>query len=179
MRRTFWPWLALTAVLLAGCSDDPEPKEPDPSGSTSPEPTATPPPLPEAATQETPEGAAAFVDHYLAVLNYAKQSGDFDALSEVSAGSCEGCQRLVGTVERTYAQGGSFEGGEWSVGELSILQLTKVWSATGLVATTPGYQVPESGADPRESSGTTTNVEFQVAFEGKRWVMMSLSEAVA
>ncbi len=179
MRRTWWTSLALAAVLLAGCSGDPEPREPDPSGSETPETSATPPPLPEAATQETAEGAASFVDHYLAVINYAKRSGDYDALGILSADSCTACQRLVDAVRHTSEQEGSFSGGEWSVGDLDVKQLTSVWSAAGVVATTPGYQIPESGAGRRESEGTSTQVEFQMAFDGASWRMMSLSEAVS
>ena len=175
MRRTFWPCLALSAVLLAGCTGDPEPREPDPTGSTGPKPTATPPPLPEAATQETPDGAASFVDHYLEVLNYASLSGDVAALEELSAEGCVACQRFIDTVADTYAGGGSFEGGEWSLGDVQVEQLTEVWSVVGPVTTTPGTQIPEAGGDPRTSPETNTEVEFQIRPSGKAWVVMSLS----
>ncbi len=54
---------ALLLVVVAGCSD-PEPVEP----SATPTPTITVPTMPAQAKENTPEGAAAFVNHYIDVL---------------------------------------------------------------------------------------------------------------
>ena len=101
---------ALLLMLLVGCSSDPEPKEPGPSA----KPTITAPTMPPQAKENTHEGAAAFVDHYVKVLNYAAATGDVEELSRLSSPKCDGCQKYIKLYRETYEAGGYFKGGEWS-----------------------------------------------------------------
>ncbi|MET1062966.1 MAG: DUF6318 family protein, partial [Aeromicrobium sp.] len=75
-------------LVLGACSSDPVPKEPAATSSAPATPTATPPAMPEQAKQDSPEGAAAFVKHYVDVFNYAASTGDVDELSRLSAATC-------------------------------------------------------------------------------------------
>lgn len=175
MRRTWWSSLALAAVLLAGCSGDPKPREPDPSGSETPEPSATPPPLPEAATQETAEGAASFVDHYLAVLNYAAHTGDTGALRALSDAECGSCETYIEVVDATHDAGGSYTGGDWSAGELSVTPLGSEWRLEGEVATAEGTLA--NGTDPpAEIPASTIQVAFITQFVEGEWRMNDFVE---
>lgn len=162
MRRTLWPHLALAAVLLAGCSGDPEPKEPD--STTSPSPTTTPPPLPEAATQETAEGAATFVDHYLDVLNYAAHSGDTDALRRISDPDCAGCVTYANQFEERRDAGGSREGGVWSVGEVRISQFGGDIALVTELVSTAGVVRESSDGAVQEFNATSQTVTFVAGF---------------
>ncbi|MEG9225651.1 DUF6318 family protein [Aeromicrobium sp. Sec7.5] len=173
MRRTSWPFLALAAVLLAGCAGDPEPKEPD--ASTTPSPTATPPPLPEAATQETAEGAAAFVDHYLDVLNYAAHTGDTASLRALTGPECGSCDKYMAVVDATHDAGGAYTGGDWSAGDVAVSFQGTEWRIEGEVTTEPGTF--DNGSDPAEETAPST---IMVAFlaqhvEGK-WLMSDFVE---
>lgn len=76
-------------LILGACTSDPQPKEPEPSPTTA-TPTATPPTMPAQAKKDTPEGAAAFVKHYVASFNFAARTGDVRAMSAV-AGRCRPC----------------------------------------------------------------------------------------
>ncbi|MGJ9423456.1 DUF6318 family protein [Aeromicrobium sp. CF3.5] len=77
------------ALVLAGCSSDPQPR--DPTTSATPTSTATPPPMPPQASEDTPEGAAAFVTHWVDNLNFAARTGDVEGLTAVSSTNCGGC----------------------------------------------------------------------------------------
>ena len=169
MRRTFWPCLALTAVLLAGCSDDPEPKEPDPSGSTSPEPTATPPPLPEAATQETPEGAAAFVDHYLAVLNYAAHTGDTEPLESLSEQDCSGCRDYAEHFAERAEAGGSLEGGDFRAGQITVKPYGSDTSLVTELKISSGTVVETEGSPATSFGESTETVTFVATYSEGKW----------
>lgn len=104
-------------VLVAGCTD-PEPKDPKPTASTTP--TATAPTMPAQAKENTPEGASAFVAHYIDVSNYAASTGDIEELSRLSDARCDGCQKYVALYRDTYAAGGYFKGGDWTPGEMKL-----------------------------------------------------------
>src|SRR5215204_1221407 len=116
--------ILLVTLLLVGSCSDPEPKEPK-SSPTSPAPTATAPTMPTQAEENTPEGAAAFVKHYIDVFNYASNTGDVEELSRLSSPECEGCQSYIKLYRDTYEAGGYFEGGEWGLSNYEIEQLAQ------------------------------------------------------
>jgi hypothetical protein len=91
-------------LTLGACSSDPEPKEPKRT-STSASPTATAPTLPAQAKEDTPEGAAAFVKHYVDVFNYAARTGDVKELSRLSSPTCAPCSKYADEFEAIYSRG--------------------------------------------------------------------------
>jgi hypothetical protein len=99
-------------LTLGACSSDPEPKEPKRTA-TSATPTATPPTMPAQAKEDTPEGAAAFVKHYIDVFNYASNTGDVEELSRLSSPACKGCQSYIKLYRDTYKAGGYFNDDGW------------------------------------------------------------------
>jgi hypothetical protein len=111
-----------TALALSACSSEPTPREPDPSKPTTA--TTTPavavPTMPPQASEDSPEGAAAFVKHYVDVFNYAAATGDVKELSRLSAPECVGCQKYIDLYRDTYEAGGNFKGGDWKIGDLKL-----------------------------------------------------------
>lgn len=109
-------WIAsLVACALGstvGCDGQGEaaapPDSPTESSSTAPQDTVTtepaavetPPPLPEAANGEDAAAAIAFVEHWVATLNYSNLTGDFEPIRALNSPSCEVCERILeGPVE--------------------------------------------------------------------------------
>jgi len=62
-------------------------------------------PVPE----QTPEGAVAFLEWWIAVLNYAELTGETDVLRQNSEADCDFCNGRVGNIDRIYSSGGRFE----------------------------------------------------------------------
>lgn len=128
-------WGAAVGVTLlltvSACSDgdDDVPTEPtfvpvestpapEPSESVSVEPSEEPtaealvaPELPAAATEETPEGAAAFAEWWFETLNYATATGDTSQVRASFAETCETCENLASRIEDAYSAGGDISGG--------------------------------------------------------------------
>ena len=94
----------IVAVLaLTACSGDPQPREPDPSATPTSMSTATPPPMPDQATEDSPEGAAAFVIYWVDTLNHAARTGNTSALSQASSTSCAGCASYINELSEDPA----------------------------------------------------------------------------
>jgi hypothetical protein len=99
--------LALTLavpVLLAGCSDDPEPtpKIPEPT-SSSPSPTE---PASEEPEAESPEE---FIRRWVEVGDEMQVTGETAEYERMVDESCDACASFVNSVRDVYSSGGSVE----------------------------------------------------------------------
>ncbi len=148
------------ALVLAGCSSDPQPRDPTPSAT--PTSTATPPPLPPQASEDTPEGAAAFVSYWVEVSNYAAATGDVDELSRISDPDCSGCQSYIDLYRDTYEAGGYFRGGDWELGELTVDYSEGEGYLSTEVAYASGQYKKSSSAGPQSTSEDSEKVSFAV-----------------
>lgn len=165
--------VVLATILTVGaCSSEPTPKEPP----RSPTPTATTPadaaPTPPAqAGEDSPEGAAAFVNYYIDVFNYAARTGDVEGLTELSSPDCTGCQRYIKLYRDTYAAGGYFKGGDWKPGKFELEPSgTETFISTDVTSAATTYR-ERSGSPERIGSGETNKITFAIAGgAGKRSV---------
>lgn len=159
-----------TAMLLGACTSDPAPKEPDPDPTTaSPTPTRAVPTMPAQASEDSPEGAAAFVKHYVDVFNYAAATGDVTELSRLSAPTCTGCQKYIDLYRDTYAAGGYFKGGDWKIGDLKIRTTGPETYVTTTAATEPGPYRESAESPEYLSSGTDNTVSFALRPRTNLW----------
>lgn len=120
--------LALTGALALGvsaCGDDsPSPAPSTSSAAASPTPSKSAsgpaaPVLPDLAKRHDEVGAKAFVKYWFAAVTYAMQTGDADALVEVSTTDCKTCAGLAKRIRTLEAEGGHIEGGGWTVGGMN------------------------------------------------------------
>jgi len=90
--------LAVAALLLVGsCTDDPEPIEP--KKSATPSPAATEPAMPDSAREDTPSGAANFVDYWVSTFNYGAKTGDVEPMLK-DASECKPCMGYARDFQR-------------------------------------------------------------------------------
>lgn len=130
--------------LLSGCSgSDPPPSTPTATtaSSTSATATTTPAPsssvaptgapvLPEAARQQTPEGAEAFVRHWFALLNFGYASMNPAPYLQISAASCRTCAALAQTITEVNERGNRIGGGVITVKQTDASQVLSNGSST-------------------------------------------------
>lgn len=170
--------IVLTVLLVLGaCSSDPEPIEP--TRSTSPTPTEAAPAMPAQAKEDSPEGAAAFVKHYIDVFNYAARTGDVRELSALSAPSCEGCQSYIKLYEDTYAAGGYFKDSDWKIGAIRMEFDAPESFATTRVRSGGGRFRTSSSTVEKASAPARTRVTFAVGGDGpaKKVTQLALGTA--
>ncbi|WP_262852923.1 DUF6318 family protein [Mumia quercus] len=119
MSRLGTALVAAVALLSVGACTGEEPADGDPSAtprvSATPSATSTPtpPPLPAEAREHSADGAAAFVEYYIAVFNYAATTGDTTALAAASMSTCSACNGLVKRYEQIYLDGGTSQDPGW------------------------------------------------------------------
>lgn len=155
--------IVLAALLTLGaCSSDPEPKEPKRTA-TSATPTATVPTMPAQAKEDTPEGAAAFVKHYIDVFNYAARTGDVEELSRLSSPTCEGCQSYIKLYRDTYKAGGYFKGGDWTLSDVELEVADEVTNVFALVRSDAGTRRESSTAETLPGDPENTEIVFTVS----------------
>jgi hypothetical protein len=98
VRRTLAATL-VAGVLLAGCSDDPEPTF-EPPASPSPSESESSSAKPEAQSPEE------FIREWFALNTEMQNSGETEAFLAVSL-QCDPCSKLAKQVEEIYGAGGS------------------------------------------------------------------------
>lgn len=73
-------------------------------------PVPVPPSTPASIGEDTPEAAEEFARYFVAVAEYAWNSGDTTELRAISTSDCEMCTAMADAVEKRQAAGG------WTVG---------------------------------------------------------------
>lgn len=182
------------ALILCACTGEPEdgPTAPSflpaPSESTTPaettgpraspsdaEPTdqaQAPPELPEAATQETPEGAAAFATWWFATLNYATATGDTERFTQAFQPECETCSGFRTRISDAYSTGGRIQGGALSV-EVEPSPVVQDGVATMVVRANSeaGAVLDTSGEIATVLDAESVNLVMAVAWTGDSWIV--------
>ena len=129
MRRTPTALIGLGLLTLSACSGSADPSPPRSSSppaptSTAPTPSSSPTPtvpaMPDAAKAHTKAGAKAFAKYFSAVVNYAQQSGQTDAVTHLAIPGCVGCEAGVRAIETVYRAGGRIVGGDSTVSDATV-----------------------------------------------------------
>lgn len=123
LRGAAWVCALVAGTLVGGCTaGEPEPTPITPvetrSSSSAPEtsePTVAAPELPAEAMQQTPQGAAAFAQYWVALMNYAYATGDTAPLEAATDPQCSECQGLIDDFTTSLDGGNRLEGGRVSV----------------------------------------------------------------
>lgn len=153
---------------------EPEPSTP-PSSEPSAEPTAEAldaPELPAAATEETPEGAAAFAEWWFDTLNYATATGDTDSFRDAFQEECATCQGFAGRVDDAYGSGGRIKGGllDVAVSRSTAVQ-DGIVSMPVLADAQAGEVIDADGATETILNPERVNLVVAVAWTGSSWVV--------
>jgi len=166
---------------LAACSSAPQPREPTATTTPAPAPssTATAPAMPAQATEDSPEGAAAFVVYWVAAFNYAQSTGITAGLEALSASECTGCQSYIRLFGNAYSNGGYIEGNSWTAGRLKIDYGVPETYLTTTVSISGGTSRQSADASPMEDSPTEVKLSFAIQRKQSEWhiTQLALGEA--
>lgn len=178
--------LAATAaglLLLSGCGGSPSE---EPTTTALPSPTkATPaapaaPELPDAASENTKEGAIAFVQHYVEMLNVAQFGGSLRPLREASDPLCENCQSVIRRLKSIHTSGGKVIGGEWTLVKVDAIAVdfedVHGFSCPLQVRSTRQV-VRMPGKKEEVYPAGSVDYTFSVFFEHGRWRLASWQHA--
>ncbi|MFK5583870.1 DUF6318 family protein [Serinicoccus sp. LYQ131] len=88
-------------------TEEPETEEPEADG---------PPEMPAEAMEQTQAGAEAFVEHYVALINYTGSSPEIGLLEPLGGPSCESCRNHEASVEYAVENGDYLDKDTWSLG---------------------------------------------------------------
>lgn len=116
-------------LMLSACGTDPEP---------SPTPEPTPPQAPAIVSENSEEGAEAFVRHYIAVSNYATVTGDTTELQQLTHSQCEGCSIIIEYIDEIYDAGGFVTDNSWVIGDIETEMTTSDVFISAEITTTSG-----------------------------------------
>lgn len=136
----------------------------------------TPPELPEEAKQETPEGAQAYAEHYIALLTYAFKTGQTQELKDSYNAECESCIKRTTRIETIYSGGGWADGEGYIVEDMQpAIQVTEEdklanrWHVR-LSTTTPGHTLFQHD-NIEQVEEKSTEVAIAVCWQNEGWTV--------
>jgi hypothetical protein len=165
-------------LTLGACTSDPEPKEPKRTPTTSATPTATPPTMPAQAKKNTPEGAAAFVKHYIDVFNYAANTGDVEELSRLSSPKCKGCQSYIKLYRDTYEAGGYFKGSDWVLSKFELERNERTATVFVHAESEPGTRQGSATSKQQLGDAEDSELVFEVSSTSTRHIVLRFERSV-
>ena len=143
--------------------------EPDSPASPSPD-EPTEPEMPAAATEQTSDGAKAFVQYYYELLDYGRKTDDFSAFETLSTDACDKCDRQAAKPEDAYFE----EGGELRVVEVPESELDAASGQVGIgvkVEQTAGMFVSGLGEEPVPTKADSWVDTVHLKYEENSWIV--------
>ncbi|SOD74745.1 hypothetical protein SAMN05892883_3936 [Jatrophihabitans sp. GAS493] len=190
---------ALTLVLMgAGCSkkNSPEPVKSSPAPTTSAAPTAaalptfpttgpdikpgeTPPTLAAVGQTNTPAGAFAFADFYVAAIDWASKSMNSAALKQLSLTACKTCQEnLIAEIDHDAAQNRHWMGSHSQITFRVLDQNDGTNGATEVIRAHLNIAdeslVSSAGSVIRTATGASGVYQFYLKWQGGHWMMAAI-----
>lgn len=159
--------LLVAGLLLAGCSEDPEPRF---------APTQSPSPT-ESETTAAPEAQSPeeFVREWVRTYNSFETDGDDEQLEALHR-NCATCETVLSVVSQAYANGGFVKSDGWTVEKSE--ELYRRDNAAGVrtqVAVSPSrYKASESSEVTRGTGGRVT-MEFDLVRRDGGWRLSDLT----
>ena len=107
--------LGAAAILLAGCTSDPQPPATLPPLTSSPTPSPAPVPTPTGINAPDAFGASAFTKHFFEQVNAAYDKRAPTAIRDLSHPDCTACNAFVAEIERLIDERHRYDGGGFIV----------------------------------------------------------------
>ncbi|WP_432485643.1 DUF6318 family protein [Kineococcus esterisolvens] len=186
---------AAAIALLGACGEEAPVAEPPPpapasaaaavhSPAVTQVPTASPTPTAPALPRPTFESAGfteddaiAFAGHYLNVLNYARATGDSDAIRAISEPDCGACKDDAEVVDAAHARGVTWEN---NTSHFKSARIEHFDPANGEAEvqmhmySTEGRLINPDSSTLKSTEGMEFNGLMQLKFHGNRWFIWEM-----
>jgi hypothetical protein len=111
------------------------------------------------------------VQAWVDAQNLALSSGETDALRDLSAQGCNGCDNFPTAVEAVYDAGGSYQGGVWTLVNAHVQSVNENDATlTAAIRIGAGTTRPSAGADPVKYGEQNHLLKFELTQEGGSWL---------
>ena len=164
--------VVVPALVLGGCSGDPEPKI-APSESSSPVASASSSATPRATSPRAQQ--AQFIDKYFAVISTSISTGEPESFLALSSSDCQNCKVFAKNLAAAYADGGRIEGGSCRVVGTRHVRQAKfgaIWNVD--VKFSRERWMDGNGNLTKIVRGGTQHFGIAVAAIKERWVVREL-----
>lgn len=170
--------LLLTGLLVSCSEDDPSSSRHDPPAtSATPTPTGSAAPtLPPEAKEDTEAGAKAFVEHWIATLNYAAATGETDALRALATPGCKPCDDIADVIDDVYGGDGSIRSDGWVLRRVEDLDRRSRSDLTlqTVVDLSPQEIRRGDGTTERTPGASAAPLVFELLLRSGAWGVRSL-----
>ena len=161
--------LAVSVIVLGGCSGDPEPKFSPPESASPTTVSSSPSP------RRSPANPVATVRAWVEAQNDALTTGDTEHLKALSADPCKACDDFIKPIERVYRQGGYFHTQGWTVEAAKARPGSKnPFVVNAGVSIAGGKTLTKRGAEPVVYGPDKRIVVFRVVEQESRLVVSFL-----
>ncbi|WP_432488899.1 DUF6318 family protein [Kineococcus sp. SYSU DK018] len=183
--------LAAAAIALLGaCGEEAPVAEPPPTAPASTaaavhspavtqvptaSPTPTAPALPRPTFESagfTEDDAIAFTGHYLNVLNYARATGDSDAIRAISEPDCGACESDAEVVDVAHARGLTWENKKLRFRSATIEHFDPAYGEAEVLMhmeASGGRLVNPDGSTLEELPASESDGSMQMKFHDNKW----------
>lgn len=169
----------VAALMIGGCDDSEPDDQTESTTSTSGSPSASAskgPSMPAKATESDSNGAKAYVDHYIDIINYAADTGDTEQL-RAAAKDCEYCQQFPAIYDDMYSNGGSFDGKPYELKGIEVEDGSSTVRAVATVETRRAatFQMAKD-AKRQKPESQTLRWRFELRPTDDGWQIVGMDE---
>lgn len=130
------------------------------------------PEVPDEISEETDEGAEAFIQYWFDVRHYSRLTGDTAPLEDISHPECGRCEIEYDLVDSVYPDGWIEEDSAIKVAEVSSIDFVGEASAYQFTISEPEFTVYHADKENEHvSEETGMQLILYLLFENERWEM--------
>ncbi|WP_036491472.1 DUF6318 family protein [Nocardioides sp. CF8] len=179
MPNVFVRRIALATValplLLGSCADDPPvPQMPETSSPTS-EPTETESTsAPEPWDEQTEDGAVAFAEHWIDLLNDARLSSATEPVAAASTPECDSCSNIIDIIDQWQSDGIVYTSKPWTIDQVAVSRSERDSAEIGLRIFRPREVLTEPDGTAVRNAGSHATYVATVEWRRGAWLMHEL-----
>ncbi len=164
---------AAAVLLLAACSEDPEPVLTEPTVTSTPSsPSTSSVRPPEPWEERSTRGAVAFVRHWLIEFNVAANTGSTDVLANLGTKRCQTCNNFVAYIRAIYKGGGTYEAKAWTpIATAPVPGLSADEAVVNFRVRQPPERIERPGQPIERNKRDFATYTASLVWIDKQWVM--------